>query len=121
MTTIERNEAPKSSEIAEFLRRISFLLPEGFIEFYKQANGADISSEKYYTILWPVTDMIQLNEDYSVEEYAPDFFIFGSDGGDNAFAIYKSTGEIFEMPFIGMSKEEAIFNASTFNEFLILR
>jgi hypothetical protein len=62
--------------------------------------------------------MIQLNKDYEVETYAPEFFIFGSDGGDTAFTIEKSTGKIFEMPFIGMGKEEATFNASSFDEFL---
>jgi|GEM_PF-4074783 hypothetical protein len=33
--------------------------------------------------------MIQLNKDYNVDEYAPDFFIFGSNGGDTANAIKK--------------------------------
>ncbi|MGJ1409065.1 hypothetical protein ACR78Z_05270 [Sphingobacterium thalpophilum] len=49
---------------------------------------------------------------------APEFFIFGSDGGDTAFAIERSTGAIFEMPFIGMSKEEAVFRSKTFTDFL---
>ena len=62
--------------------------------------------------------MIQLNKEYSVEEYAPKLFIFGSDGGDTAFAIEKSTGDIYEMPFIGMSKEEAVFKNKTFSEFI---
>jgi hypothetical protein len=44
--------------------------------------------------------------------------MFGSDGGDTAFAIEKSTGDIYEMPFIGMSKEEATFKNKTFTEFM---
>lgn len=118
MGIIDKNEAPKASEVEKFLNNISFSLPEGFIEFYKQTNGADISSDELYTTLWPLTDMIQLNRDYDVEEYAPEFFIFGSDGGDTAFVIEKSTGKIFEMPFIGMSKDEAVFKSNTFDEFL---
>lgn len=62
--------------------------------------------------------MIQLNKDYDIEIYAPEFFIFGSDGGYTAFTIEKSTGKIFEMPFIGMEKEGATFIASSFDEFL---
>jgi hypothetical protein len=54
----------------------------------------------------------------NVEELAPGFFMFGSDGGDTAFAIEKSTGDIYEMPFIGMSKEEATFKNKTFTEFM---
>lgn len=112
------NKPPKSDEVRLFLDSISFPLPEGFIEFYKQANGGDINSLDAYTVLWPLTEMIQLNYDYDVEEYAPGFFIFGSDGGDIAFAIEKSTGKVFEMPFIGMSKEEAVFKYDSFNKFL---
>lgn len=48
----------------------------------------------------------------------PEFFIFGSDGGDTAFAIEITTGYIYEMQFICMSKEEAIFIAKTFFDFL---
>lgn len=61
--------------------------------------------------------MDQLNKEYNVEEYAPEFFIFGSDGGDTAFAIEKSTGDIYEMTFIDMSKEEVVFKDKTFAGF----
>lgn len=110
--------APTNEEIESFLSQISFNLPVGFIDFFKEANGVDISTEENYVFLWPLTDMIHLNKEYNVEVYAPDFFIFGSDGGDTAFALEKSTGNIYEMPFIGMSKEEAIFKNKTFTEFV---
>ena len=121
MRTIDKNDAPTAGEVNDFLRGISFSVPVGFMEFYRQANGADVNSDKSYTILWALTEMVQLNESYGVEEYAPEFFIFGSDGGDTAFAIEKSSGKIFEMPFIGMSKEEAVFRANDFDEFLMAR
>jgi hypothetical protein len=35
-----------------------------------------------------------------------------------AFAIQKSTGLIYEMPFIGMSKEEATLKNNTFEDFI---
>ncbi len=121
MATIDKNTAPSIYEIEEFSKQISFPLPGGFMKFYREANGADISSDEFYTTLWPLTDLIKLNKDYNVEEYAPEFFIFGSDGGDTAFAIEKSSGSIFEIPFIGMSKEEAVFKSMSFNEFLKTR
>ena len=117
----EKNDASGVNEVETFLNSITFKLPQGFIEFYKHSNGATINSEELYTSLWPLTDMIQLNLNYNVKEYAPDFFIFGSDGGDTAFAVEKNTGKIFEMPLIGMSKEEAVFIANTFDEFLLGR
>ena len=118
MSQIDKNDAPSENEVREFLNNMSFLLPDGFIEFYRGANGADISSAELYTVLWPLTDLFQLNIDYDVDEYAPGFFIFGSDGGDTAFTIEKVTGKIFEMPFIGMSPEEAVFLSDNFDEFL---
>lgn len=118
MSQIDKNDATNKKEVREFLNNVFFLLPDGFIEFYRGANGADISSDELYTILWSLTDLFQLNKGYDVDEYAPGFFIFGSDGGDIAFTIEKATGKIFEMPFIGMSSEEAVFLFDSFDEFL---
>lgn len=118
MATIDRNAAPTTEERETFLGKIDFKLPEGFLNFFKEANGAEISTDERYVVLWALTEMVQLNKEYNVEEYAPDFFIIGSDGGDTAFAIEKSTGDIYEMPFIGMSKEEAVFKNKTFTEFI---
>jgi hypothetical protein len=121
MKNIEKNEPTNRIEIEDFLSEISFTLPKGFIEFYIQSNGAEVNSEEFYTILWPLSDMLPYNISYQIEKYAPEFFIFGTDGGDTAFVIEKTTGKIFEMPFIGMSTKEAIFIADSFNDFLETR
>jgi len=118
MTTIEKKNPPTSAELELFLKEIGFKLPFGFIDFFKQSNGADINSETMYINLWPLTEMIKMNELYNVNEYAPEFFIFGSDGGDTAYAIEKGSSHIFNMPFIGMSKEEASFICKTFDDFI---
>ncbi len=118
MINIDKNEAPSPQEVEVFLKQINFTLPKGFIDFFKESNGANISTEENYILLWALTDMVQLNKDYMVDEFAPEFFIFGSDGGDTAFAIEKDTSEIYEMPFIGMSKEESIFRNKNFVEFI---
>jgi hypothetical protein len=118
MVRIDRNVAPTVEEIEIFFKQVDFILPEGFMNFFSETNGADISTDEKFILLWALTDMMQLNKEYSVEEYAPEFFIFGSDGGDTAFAIEKGTGYIYEMPFIGMSKEESIFRNKTFTEFV---
>jgi SMI1 / KNR4 family (SUKH-1) len=118
MATIDRNTPPTNADIEIFLKNINFQLPQGFIEFYKETNGADLSGTDVYVVLWPLTDLIKLNDSYNVQIYAPEFFIFGSDGGDTAYVIEKQTGNIFEMPFIGMSKEEAVYKSKSFNEFI---
>jgi len=64
-------------------------LPVGFIDFFKEANGADITTDDHYVVLWPLTDMVGLNREYIVNKYAPEFFIIGSDGGDMSYAIKR--------------------------------
>ena len=118
MATIDRNEPPTNTEIEQFINNANFKLPQGFLEFYKESNGADINGDEAYVMLWPLTELIQKNKGYNVDVYAPEFFIFGSDGGGTAYAIERATGHIFDLPFIGMSREDAIFRCSNFNEFL---
>jgi hypothetical protein len=118
MTTIDKNSPPTNDDIEIFLKNVNFQLPNGFIDFYRAANGADINGNYGYAILFPLTDLFQLNSTYKVDIYAPEFFLIGSDGGGMAYAIEKETGDIFEMPFIGMSRDEAIFKSKNFQEFL---
>ncbi len=118
MININKKDPPTYIQIQAFLKHVNFNLPIGFIDFFKETNGADIDKDEKFISLWGLTEMIQLNADYNVEEYASDFFIFGSDGGDTAFAINKTTGDIYEMPFIGMSKDEAKYIGKTFEDFI---
>lgn len=118
MKNVSSNPPPANEEIEKFVAETDFQLPVGFIDFYKEANGADIRLDDNYVVLWALTELIELNEAYKVKEYAPDYLIFGSNGGDTAYCFEKSSGHIFEMPFIGMSKEEAIFKCHTFKEFM---
>lgn len=115
---VEKNLPPDAYDVQEFLKRTDLKLPIGFIDFFIESNGADIQTEEKFILLWPLTEMIKLNEDYEVEIYAPDYFIFGSDGGDMAFALHKKDGNIYELPFIGMSNDEATFIASSFIDFI---
>jgi len=45
---------------------------------------------------WPLKDMIALNLEYKVDDYAAKFFIIGSDGAEMAYVIERNTGYIFE-------------------------
>lgn len=118
MATIEKNPPTPAKDLDVFEKSIDFALPPGFIDFYRTSNGAEISTSRQYVQLWAITEMISLNQGYNIDLYAPEFFMFGSDGGDTTYAIERSSGDIYEMPFIGMSKEEAIFICSTFGDFI---
>jgi SMI1 / KNR4 family (SUKH-1) len=118
MLKVEKNPPADPNEIAKFTTSIGFSLSAGFIDFYKETDGASFLSDNFYVNIWPVTQLIDLNEGYDVNNYIPEFFLFGSDGGGNAFGIEKKTGAVFEIPFIVMSSEDAIFISGSFNEFL---
>jgi len=118
MLKIEKNRPADSNEIAEFTTSVDFSLSGDFIDFYKEADGASFLSESLYVNIWPVAKLVDLNESYKVSDYAPEFFLFGSDGGGSAYGIEKKTGAIFEIPFIGMSYEDAMLLSRSFKDFL---
>ncbi|MDB5255107.1 MAG: cell wall assembly protein [Candidatus Nomurabacteria bacterium] len=121
MIKIEGNNPATEKEIELFLKNVNFKLPEGFIDFFKKQNGASIWINDSYVDIWAIDKMFILNEEYKVNEYAPNFFLFGSNGAGEAYAVEKKTGHIFEIPFVGMSKEEALRSSSinNFNDFLV--
>jgi len=95
-------------------------LPSEYRDFLKFTNGGKgrIGSGGY-AALWRVEDLCAFNTDYQVETYAPGLFVFGSDGGGEAFAFDLRTLTIVQVPFIGMSLTAANFVASNFHEFLV--
>ena len=119
MKELTTNHPADGAAIEDFSNQTDFKLPIGFIDFYNKTNGAEMrSKDGQYFIIWPLNELFKLNVDYDVLTYAPGFFIFGSDGGDLAYCIKKDTGWIYEMPFIGMSNDEANFLCQTFDELL---
>ncbi len=113
-----KNNAIDENSLKEFISKIDFELPKGYIEFISNSNGAEGQLGGSYIILWPIEKLLILNEEYHVDEFAPGFFIIGSDGGGTAFATDKQTGGLYEMPFVGMSREEAKLRARDFSGFL---
>ena len=118
MINIEKNEPLNLNEINDFISNVDFILPENFIDFFYESNGAEISTNSTFVVIWKLTDMIQWNIDYQVSEYASNFFIFGSDGAGIAYSIERTTGFIFEFDFICMSNDDAIFINKTFSGFI---
>lgn len=114
--TMNPPPVPEAMEI--FLSRVEFTLPAGYEKFIRSSNGAEGFLNNAYLILWPIEDLFAHNEGYRVEEYAPGFFIIGSDGGGNSYAVDKQTGALYEIPFIGMSREEATWVAKDFDDFI---
>jgi hypothetical protein len=89
--------------LKQFERDSQFQLPETYIQFLRQMNGGEGFIGDEYVILWAVEELLKMNSAYEVPEYAPDLFLFGSNGGGEAYAFDKrSNSSIVTVPFVGM-------------------
>jgi hypothetical protein len=95
------------------------LLPD-YIQFLQEADGGEGFIGDAYVILWPVGELVEMNDTYPVAECAPGLFLFGSDGGGEAFAFDArfEPNQIVSVPFIGMELKLAQPLGSNFKAFL---
>jgi hypothetical protein len=79
-------------------------LPGDYARFLQKANGGEGFIGNAYVILWRVEELLEMNRAYQVADYAPGLFLFGSDGGGEAFAFdaRSDVKPIVSVPFIGM-------------------
>ncbi len=96
------------------------IFPEDYKVFLQLSNGGEGFVGEQYLILWRVEEIIGLNREYEVAEYAPGLILFGSNGGGEAFAfdIRDKQIKIVVVPFIGMCIENVLFVAFDFNDFI---
>lgn len=106
--------------IVAFEVEAGFALPSGYAHFLKKSNGGWGEIGEHYAQLWGVEELLKMNAGYQVEEYAPGLFLFGSDGGGEAFAFDRQRPglPIVMVPFIPLRRDEAVDIAPTFDEFL---
>jgi hypothetical protein len=95
-------------------------LPDEYLEFLRISDGIEgFIGKNSYVIFWPLEELLELNKAYQVNEYAPGLFLFGSDGGGEAYAFdTRSSMSIVRVPFVGMGLNEVRPIAPTFSGFL---
>lgn len=111
----------EASEIARFQTDQGVMLPEDYVGFLLRTNGAEGPVGKSgYVSLWAIDDLSEMNRGYRVEEFAPGLLLFGSDGGDEAFAfdLRDSSMPIVGVPFVGMNLDEVRPLSATLTEML---
>lgn len=101
-------------------RSLGQRLPDDYRDFLMRFDGGEGFIGKHYFILWKAEELHQLNHDYQVSEYAPGFLMFASDGGGDGFAFDTRSGSnrVMEVPFIGMSVDDAFYVADSFTGLL---
>ena len=107
---------PVTIEFAESFLKVEF--PNIFRKYLQSTNGVEGEFQNQYLNLWGLAELVQLNEAYNVQEFAPNLLLFGSDGGEDAFAFERSTMHIVRIPFIGMSYVAIEKIADSFTDFL---
>jgi hypothetical protein len=117
---LSKNASLNQEKFNNAISSINCRLPVDYIEFMRENNGGEgvIGENGWYVRLWPLEELIEANEDYNVDRFAPDLFLLGSDGGDTAFGLKREDGIFIEVPFIGMSNENAINRGENFSQFL---
>jgi len=121
IASLELNEPATQNAIDEFQRVSGLKLPQDYVRFLMMSNGAEgIIGTKAYVMLWRLEELIELNEAYNVQEYAKGLFLFGSDGGGEAYAfdIRSQTISIVRVPFVGMDVNLAVRVADNFDQFI---
>ena len=84
-------------------------LPADYIEYIETDGISEgfTEGEPGYFQLWPPDEIQSMNRSLQVQENAPGYIGFGSDGGGELLAFDKA-GAVFKLPMVGMSAEDAI-------------
>lgn len=106
-----------------FLGALDFNLPADYLSFiffnniiYKEQNYSYLSECGDY--LYAANELIKVNSEYLADEFYPGYFLIGSNGGGEAYAIEKTSGYFVMTPFIGHDEETPILTGRTWPEFL---
>jgi len=108
-------------QIRQIESELGVSFPDNYSDFFLYSNGYEGNiGNNSYVVIWEVEKLIPFNKGYKVEEFAPNLILFGSDGGDIAYAFDKTNNSvtIVETPFIGMGLEELKLLGNNFIEFL---
>lgn len=120
LSQFELNEPASEINIKKVEELLKINFPQEYYDFLLISNGGEGAIGQSYLILWKIEDLIELNDAYGVEEFAPGLLIIGSDGGDTAYCIdIRSDIKPFvQVPFIGMDLSEVQGCSNDFKGFL---
>lgn len=99
--------------------QLGFSLPPDYLDFLRQHNGGEGLVGEQYLVLFGSEELAEFNQEYEVQEYAPGIFLFGSNGGGEAFGFdLRSSGmPVVRIPFVGMDRRHANVVAGDFATF----
>jgi hypothetical protein len=99
----------------ELINQFGFEPPQGYLAYLLAAESNYQFGGAY---LIEDDELLSFNADYQADEFYPGYFLIGSDGGGETFAIEKITGSFVQLPFIGDDEESTTIVGRTWSEFL---
>ena len=84
---------------------------------HQTVSGEGMVGDSNYLLLWPKSDLEELNDAYEVQEFLSNVMLIGSDGGEIAYGI-DITGRFVRVPFIGMADDQIRIIAEDFDGFV---
>lgn len=84
---------------------------------HQAMSGEGMVGDSNYLLLWPKSDLEELNDAYEVQEFLSNIMLIGSDGGEIAYGI-DITGRFVSVPFIGMADDQIRVIAEDFDGFV---
>jgi len=108
LTEFELNEPVAVNSIQDVEEQLQFNFPKEYSDFLMISNGGEGSVGQSYLRLWKLEELIELNEAYGVQDFAPGLLIIGTDGSDTAYCFDTRSDDkpIVSVPFIGMDLSE---------------
>lgn len=100
----------------QYLRaQLDFKLPSAYLAYL-----ADTDSRYQFGGAYLVEDheLLQFNTDHEAADVYPGYFLIGSNGCGEAFAIEKASRRLVETPFIGHDEAAPVIVGLTWPEFL---
>ena len=96
------------------------VIRDDYLEFLRVCNGAEGPIGDNYIVLWPSSDVLELNEAYAVAEFAPGLLLIGTDGGNEGFGLDLRDRDvpIVQIPLVGMDWSEAKVVGRDLTQFL---
>lgn len=73
--------------------------------------------QPFYFQLWELAEVSKNNLDYEIQNYLPDYFGIGGNGGGELIALHLKNKKIFAIPFIPMNETDSLLITETFEEF----
>lgn len=92
-------------------------LPADLAELYQFSNGASGTLGRSFLQIEPVEGIADRTDDYDFAETAPDYVLFGTNGGAEGFAIDRRSGVIVVLPLHAPQPDDIVVQGS-FRAFL---